>query len=612
MQINYHEVDRNTAIDIEEVENIHEYAYQWFMKNDKEALYVLKKRILTGLITIGDVFRYYEGTTEQVVNNSYTALRYGEIRKAEAFFEQHWTIHELPIVDSQGHFIGTYSIEEKNHNRDIFRSRLKNAYSGKNQWLREQIGKWYENCCAAVFGFQLPTEKETLKLLTPKVRREFKSRNGKNAFDVMKNFSEEELRVYWGGRYEPEIVERFFKEYSDISIKFKNGIIRYERLEGEFFTFDEQHRVLPNKKSGGKKIYLAGPCTILGAYVCDEQTIGVYLQSYLEDYDYEVVNCGAFAPDNELPYLFTERIRPDDIVVIAFSDESNAWKDFFTDKKNYWGNWSDLYLELKNPLNDILDNFRHVNYEVNQIIARRIFERLPKTQEEIKYVKNKPIQNSKSFQNYYIGWDIVHAVKESADENRFRNHKTTGAIVMNCNPFTNGHRYLIETALKRVENLYIYVVEEDKSAFSFADRFEMVKEGVADLQGEICVLPSGKYIISKDTFAQYFEKDKKIEEIVNMDFDVRIFGEVVCKEFGISMRFAGEEPFDTVTRAYNETMARILPEYQVEFVEIPRKTLSDGSFISATKVRDLLQCGNREALREMLPASTIRILQRVK
>lgn len=38
-----------------------------------------------------------------------------------------------------------------------------------------------------------------------------------------------------------------------------------------------------------------------------------------------------------------------------------------------------------------------------------------------------------------------------------------GGIVMNCNPFTLGHRYLIEQSASKVDKLFIFVVEEDKS-----------------------------------------------------------------------------------------------------------------------------------------------------
>ena len=53
--------------------------------------------------------------------------------------------------------------------------------------------------------------------------------------------------------------------------------------------------------------------------------------------------------------------------------------------------------------------------------------------------------------------------------------KKIGSLNVNCNPFTRGHRYLIEEALKRVDHLFLFVVEEDASEFSFKDRYEMVK-----------------------------------------------------------------------------------------------------------------------------------------
>ena len=63
---------------------------------------------------------------------------------------------------------------------------------------------------------------------------------------------------------------------------------------------------------------------------------------------------------------------------------------------------------------------------------------------------------------------------------------------MNCNPFTLGHRYLIEQASEKVDHLYVFVVEEDKSFFPFSDRIGLVKKGTADLKN-ITVKPSGKY-----------------------------------------------------------------------------------------------------------------------
>ena len=43
-----------------------------------------------------------------------------------------------------------------------------------------------------------------------------------------------------------------------------------------------------------------------------------------------------------------------------------------------------------------------------------------------------------------------------------------GVIVMNANPFTLGHKYLIEKALEQVDRLFVIPVKEDASAFPYS------------------------------------------------------------------------------------------------------------------------------------------------
>ena len=182
-----------------------------------------------------------------------------------------------------------------------------------------------------------------------------------------------------------------------------------------------------------------------------------------------------------------------------------------------------------------------------------------------------------------------------------------GAIVMNCNPFTLGHQYLVEFAAAQVVKLYIFVVEEDKSEFPFADRLELVRQGVKNFSN-VEVLPSGKFIISQQTFSGYFNKSELQDVQVDSSMDVEIFGREIAPELGITIRFAGEEPTDNVTRQYNETMKKILPRYGVEFREIPRKTFGD-EFISASKVREALKCGNFDKIKNLVPDTTLLYLR---
>ena len=178
---------------------------------------------------------------------------------------------------------------------------------------------------------------------------------------------------------------------------------------------------------------------------------------------------------------------------------------------------------------------------------------------------------------------------------------------MNCNPFTLGHLYLVEYAAAKVTCLYIFVVEEDKSEFPFADRIKLVRQGVKHIPN-VEVLPSGKFIISQQTFSGYFNKASLQDVQVDSSEDVEIFGKEIAPELGITIRFAGEEPKDNVTRQYNETMKRILPRYGVEFCEIPRKTFGDEP-ISASTVRAALNAGDIEKVKKLVPDTTFEYLR---
>lgn len=170
-----------------------------------------------------------------------------------------------------------------------------------------------------------------------------------------------------------------------------------------------------------------------------------------------------------------------------------------------------------------------------------------------------------------------------------------GALVMNCNPFTLGHQYLVEYAAAKVARLYIFVVEEDRSEFPFADRIELVRQGVKNFPN-VEVLPSGKFIISQQTFSGYFNKSELQDVVIDASEDVEIFAREIAPTLGITIRFAGEEPTDNVTRQYNETMKKILPRYGIEFCEIPRRKMG-GEPISASHVREALKADDFDKIK---------------
>ena len=184
-----------------------------------------------------------------------------------------------------------------------------------------------------------------------------------------------------------------------------------------------------------------------------------------------------------------------------------------------------------------------------------------------------------------------------------RHEGTTGCIVANCNPFTRGHRYLIETAAAQVDWLYVFILSEDKSLFPADVRLQLAREGCNDLKN-VSVHPSGPYMVSSATFPTYFIKDKDRVNEIFCELDLRLFCEKIAPELNITRRFVGTEPISTGTRLYNEAMKARLPEYGIEVIEIPRLE-SGGEAISASRVRVLAQGGDTAALEALLPESTL-------
>lgn len=185
-----------------------------------------------------------------------------------------------------------------------------------------------------------------------------------------------------------------------------------------------------------------------------------------------------------------------------------------------------------------------------------------------------------------------------------------GAIIMNCNPMTLGHKYLIKKALGQVDELIIFVVEEDRSIFPFIDRFKIMEEELKE-EKDIRLIKSGPYIISQGTFPTYFIKRKDEMLKVYTELDGGIFANRIGKDLEIDVRFLGSEPTDQVTLAYNHMLEKILKAKGIEVQIIPRKAL-DNQIISASHVRALLKEGRFVEAYKFLPKSSIDFLKTIK
>jgi [citrate (pro-3S)-lyase] ligase len=185
-----------------------------------------------------------------------------------------------------------------------------------------------------------------------------------------------------------------------------------------------------------------------------------------------------------------------------------------------------------------------------------------------------------------------------------------GAVVVNCNPFTKGHQYLVETGASRCDHLYVVVVETDLSSFPFRDRFALVREGTSHLEN-VTVIRSGEYAVSPATFPSYFLKGSSVKKIASIQarLDVTLFANLFVPALGISVRFVGTEPYCPVTGSYNEAMKEVLPPRGVELEEISRVTVGDGQVVSASIVREMIKADRWDVVREMVPESTLKYLE---
>jgi cytidyltransferase-like protein len=233
----------------------------------------------------------------------------------------------------------------------------------------------------------------------------------------------------------------------------------------------------------------------------------------------------------------------------------------------------------------------------------------------------------------------------------FAKEGRSGVIVMNANPFTLGHLYLLQQASQQVDNLYVIPVKENKSLFSYEERLSMIRSSVmrgasasqpaeenyfsgrdpknqfssaftkptlADACNKIIVLEGSDYQISAATFPTYFLKNLSDAAETQMRLDLDLYARWIAPALNASVRFVGSEPLDPLTARYNDLMRELLPEV----VEVPRYCLSVSetqtvqqnyfsgrdpkitSPVSASEVRKALEEGSFRRAAAMCPEST--------
>lgn len=361
-----------------------------------------------------------------------------------------------------------------------------------------------------------------------------------------------------------------------------------------------------------KTLYLVGPCTIGADFNFEGQRMFEILYEKLKeissDYKLVPVLVGLDA-QNDFMELLSKTIYSDDIVLVldAFGNDILS----LTGKDGLSAN--DVFSEYDETDWLYTDTRMHTTEKGNRILAERIMEKLVvPTIAENNIEKHFTVHQAEEKQFFLTPCHQRELDEYFRKNAEFKKNNSSpakiGAITMNANPFTEGHKYLTEFASKKVDLLYVMVVEEDKSEIPFHDRFEMVKKGCKEFKN-VRVITTSRLHLSFLSMPDYFRKNM-VQEGTPLDFwkDIFIYTHYFVPFFGITDRFLGEEPSDYVTAEYNKALEKSLPNFCVKLTIIPRKEVS-GNAISGTKVREYAKNIQWDKLKDLVPLTTLEHLK---
>lgn len=392
---------------------------------------------------------------------------------------------------------------------------------------------------------------------------------------------------------EPDIKKKYvedIKKITDLSVdQYIDSVIK-----NKISNMIKEKPIRKDQKEE-KTIFLVGPCIVMGYLPAENdlvKNIGLLLKKF--HYSYRIVKINSRYFPNE---LMEYDICQNDMVIFIGTDLMYMDYDF-TELLEMYDGTKNLCSNSTMHISDVGCGLI-ADAIVNDVIAKN------NSNDDVTLDKKVVYYAEKEQLSVDTEYEVMMYLKRTGI-NRAIHRENNGAIVMNANPFTMGHRYLVEYAAEKVDNLFVFVVEEDASYFTFDERMKMVLDGTKDIKNVI-VLGSGNFVISNKTFYDYFTKEIDNEKEIDASKDIYIFSRYIAPYFSICKRFVGNEPFDKITAQYNTQMKCILPQYGCELIEIPRMG-KDGNIVSGSMVRKALQNDNIDYLRRMLPVSSFNFI----
>ncbi|MBZ2386619.1 [citrate (pro-3S)-lyase] ligase [Anaerococcus murdochii] len=180
-------------------------------------------------------------------------------------------------------------------------------------------------------------------------------------------------------------------------------------------------------------------------------------------------------------------------------------------------------------------------------------------------------------------------------------YENVAGMVINANPFTKGHLYLVEKAAKENDLVHLFIVTDDLSDFDYKTRRELIIASTSHLDN-IIYQECKDYLISSATFPSYFIKNEPDVIKAQARLDAEIFTKI-AKNLGIKKRYIGTEVPGSTTDIYNQTLIETLPKAGIE-IDLVERIKIKGEDISASRVRKLIKEANFDALKPLLPQPT--------
>ncbi len=399
------------------------------------------------------------------------------------------------------------------------------------------------------------------------------------------------------GFYQELYTEDYYNQVGNhmFTIEKTNSFIRLKDESGPYFTIRSGKRVTVDAPAEAKtRIHFFGPCIAIGPYVEDRYTLESRMQKLLNEKNIsaEVVNHGTWEDlVTELIHIVSTPVYPEEIVVLYFDNRHPEGYPAI--------NLMNLLEEYHVPKEYLLDSPLHCNHIVYQYYAEALTDLvIPMIRESQKdadqSIHEKQVMDRNTVKALYTDRFFHHL--------HFKEGEVVGAICMHANPFTDGHRYLIEEALKQTDKLIVFIIEEELGIFTYPERYHMAAEAVKDLPN-VYVGTSGPFQATRNIFPEYFIRIEASQVDQGAIYDSKIFG-IIAGLLHITKRFVGDENHNPKMQRFNYLLKETLSEYGVEVIEIPRKE-TEGHIISASVSREIANAGDREKLSAFVPPSTI-------